>query len=143
MAGPKIGMPLTGAALKQFINKLTFSIKPLISPKGKNEVLDEVIRKMVKLSGLNSDNPQMMGEFKASLNVQLGFINSLYDDSVALGEGKNTNDRLFRLIKSDHDDKKPLTLKDIQEQIKTLDNQVDPVKGEVGFKKNGFFIVNN
>lgn len=136
----RIGKPLTGIQLTQYIKQSTWSIKPLITPGSKNEVPEEVIKKVVQLSGLSSDNNQVIDLFKDSLNIQLAFINSLYEGENNIIRDK-TNNHLFRLIKSDHDESNMLTLTDIQQQIELLDTQVSEEKGEVGFSKNDFFTI--
>ena len=125
----------TTEEIRNFLAESTWSINELLKlPTGSSqpEVSPEIVKKMLKLSGLN-DLKDDQSVTKA-LNLQMMFINHLYDndhETVTPSPKRNENNGIFRLLASDHLPQRPLELNNLLKQINEI--KPDPSKGEVDF----------
>lgn len=125
----------TSEEIRSFLAESTWSISELLQPptgSSQTEVSPEIVKKMLKLSGLN-DLKHDKSVTKA-LNLQMMLINHLYDneqDTVTPSRERNDNNGIFRLLASDHLPQQPWDLDDLLKQINEL--KPDSSKGEVDF----------
>ncbi|CAI5759024.1 unnamed protein product [Candida verbasci] len=119
--------------IDKLLNNPTWSVKELSSSKqnSNSEITHKTVAKMIKLSGFNDE---VTPELTKSLNLQMNFIEKLYDGEEEEVHKHSNNDSIFRLIASDHIPDKPLTLKQLQEEIKNLKPSKE--KGEIRDDKN-------
>ncbi|ODV68056.1 hypothetical protein HYPBUDRAFT_5871 [Hyphopichia burtonii NRRL Y-1933] len=126
----------TEREINEYLNKSTWAVKDLISdPNDRIQISDKTMDKIVRLSGLTNDVSSVEREKLASaLGQQMGFVKHLYDnDTSNMDSTEEANDRLFRLIASDHILQKPVSLQDLLEEIESLPGKVDKEKGEIDF----------
>lgn len=124
----------TSKDIEKFLNNSTWSIKELLQQPLTNtttkEVSSDVVTKMLKLSGLSDS--QDIQNIRKSLNLQMMFINHLYDKLGNNAEKKvNDNNCMFRLLASDHIPQRPLDLDTLMDEINKLEPSEE--KGEIGF----------
>lgn len=92
---------------------------------------------MLKLSGLNTDiSEHEESQWIKALNTQVAFIDHLVEDESEHKPQANGSE-IFRLIASDHNPPKPLTLKKLLEDVANVESEIDPKKGEFGFDTSG------
>lgn len=102
----------------------------------KTEVSDEKVLKTLALSGFRTNiPPEKFNLIKDALKQQMVLVNHIYNENHVICP-ESSNDSVFRLIASDHQHQKPLSLKQLLAQIDDLPNQIDPEKGENGFNIN-------
>ncbi|SGZ58636.1 CIC11C00000005320 [Sungouiella intermedia] len=129
--------------LAAFLRKPTWRVRDVIPVTSNNSTVDaRVVRKMLKLSGLNTDiTKEQEDQWIVALNKQVAFINHL-DDSCQTEPGSNGSE-VFRLIASDHNPPEPLTLKKLLQEVEKVDQEMDVTKGEEGFSTSEFRTVVN
>ena len=130
---PLIRGILNPSQIHKTLQQSSWSLKTLFE--GREVPIEpQTIINLCKLSGLNEDlTENSRVAITRSLQQQIKFIEHLYDQSqmnsqMALKDEKLA--RTFRLIQSDHQPNKPLTLADIEAQITALQPLID--KGEIG-----------
>lgn len=108
-----------------------------------NSTIDaRVVRKMLKLSGLNTDiSKEEEDRWIAALNAQVALINHLDDNYQA--EPRAEGSEVFRLLVSDHIPPPPITYEKLLEEVENVNREVDAAKGEEGFDTSGFRTVVN
>lgn len=130
-----ISKPLSKTQVASLIRQSKFHVKQLVDLNPEKTIQPHQVSKLLQISGLK---PDPNTDFVNALNVQLSFIKKLYKEDDVIS--KSNNDNVFRLIQLDH---RPQVqnLANILKQIDELDNEVDREKGEIDFKKQGFFSV--
>jgi hypothetical protein len=127
-------------AIRAALNQPSWSLHDLLEKAkvkfNKTEVSNEKVLRVLKMSGFKTDIPSEKVELiKNALKLQMLLVGHLYNENAVIDE-EESNDSIFRLIASDHDYQKPITLKLLLRDIEDLPNQVDSEKGELGFKIN-------
>lgn len=88
---------------------------------------------MLKLSGLDTNISEAEEQqWIDALNTQIAFLNHLDDNAATSGPSANGSE-VFRLLASDHHPPEPLTLEMLKKQVESVNEAVDPAKGENGF----------
>lgn len=124
--------------LAKFLQTSNGNVHDLIP--GPTSVVDsKIVRKMLRLSGLESDiSPETEQKWIKALNTQIGFINQLQgQDKEHISQ--NLKPEVFRLIASDHQPSKPLGLTELLHQVEQNQKQTC----EEGFKDFNNFINSN
>lgn len=115
-----IGQDLTSPdALLNFLRTPTGSVHDVIPKPNSTAIVDEsVVRKMLKLSGLEDDAaPEAIQKWTDALNTQIGFINHLRENDMAERSPQEKASEVFRFLESDHIPQKQLSLSDLEQQI--------------------------
>lgn len=103
------------------------------------DITPETVQKLLKQSGLpHAFSDELFGKLEYALRTQIGFIDELYEPGMSHGERCANNNRMFRLLASDHQPPEPLTLKDLLAKVDQVTKQVDPEKGEEGINYEAF-----
>lgn len=128
------------AAIRAALNDPSWSLKDLLAQAkvkfDKTEVSNDKVLRVLKMSGFQTNIPQERVELiKNSLKLQMVLVSHLHNENEVIHE-EESNDSIFRLIASDHDYQKPITLQGLMSEIEDLPNQIDSEKGELGFKIN-------
>ncbi|KAM9895350.1 hypothetical protein OXX80_012114 [Metschnikowia pulcherrima] len=106
-----------GKALETFLKSPKGKVHDVIP--GPTSVVDsKVVRKMLKLSGLDSDiSAETEQKWIKALNTQIGFINQLSASNDESHGTESATAEVFRLIASDHQPSKSLGLKELMQQV--------------------------
>ncbi|OBA23631.1 hypothetical protein METBIDRAFT_38133 [Metschnikowia bicuspidata var. bicuspidata NRRL YB-4993] len=101
-----------------FLNKSNENVHDLVP--GPTSVVDsKIVRKMLRLSGLESDiSAETEQKWIQALNTQIGFINHLQPSGSHADTSENMNGAIFRLISSDHQPSEALGLEQLMEQVR-------------------------
>lgn len=125
--------------LSKFIRNPSWRVHDVIPSTSSTtkRVDSRVVRKMLKLSGLNTDiSEHEESQWIRALNTQVAFIDHLVEDESEHKPQANGSE-IFRLIASDHNPPPPLTLTKLLEDVANVENEIDPKKGEFGFDTAG------
>lgn len=122
------------ADIRKALNNPTWSVNELLEEED-YEISPSTINKIMKLSGLNSslteENKTVLSK---ALQHQMVIIRRLYDeDEKEIKAPHSGNEKVFRLIESDHNPTDALTLKKLLHDIEKLPESVDVAKGEKDF----------
>ncbi|GEQ70606.1 hypothetical protein JCM33374_g4284 [Metschnikowia sp. JCM 33374] len=103
--------------LGSFLNKSQGNVHDMLP--GPTSVVDsKIVRKMLRLSGLESDiSPETEHKWINALNTQIGFINKLQSSEQGDKVAQKTNAQVFRLIASDHQPDKAIGLEQLMNQV--------------------------
>lgn len=127
--------------LEKLINTPSWNVSEAIPNPDtiEEDITPELVLKLLKQSGLpHNVSPDLFEKIQDALRTQVGFIDELYDPGMSHGERRANNNRMFRLLASDHQAPEPLTLKHLLKQVEQVKKQVDPEKGETGFNHEAF-----
>lgn len=103
------------------------------------DITPELVLKLLKQSGLpHNVSDDVFKKIEHALRTQVGFIDELYDPGMSHGERCANNNKMFRLLASDHQTPEPLDLKRLLKLVELVKKQVDPEKGETGFNHEAF-----
>lgn len=129
--------------LASFLRKPTWRVHDVIPDSTTNSTIDaRVVRKMLKLSGLNTDiSKEQEDQWISALNAQVTLINHLDDNCQA--EPHAEGSEVFRLLASDHIPPPPITYEKLLEEVENVTREVDAAKGEEGFDTSEFRTVVN
>lgn len=121
--------------VRKVLSNPTWSINELLETDGNDvEITPSTVSKIIKLSGLNSNlSEKDRSALLKALKQQMVFIRHLYDENEEDIKDKDSNEKVFRLIESDHNPPKGLTLQKLLKDIEGLPKEVDVLKGETEF----------
>lgn len=122
------------ADIRRALNNPTWSVNELLEEED-YEISPGTINKIIKLSGLKNhlteENKTVLSK---ALQHQMVILRRLYDeDGHDIKATSGGNEKVFRLIESDHNPTDVLTLEKLLEDIEKLPESVDAAKGERDF----------
>lgn len=122
--------------IDKFLSKSAWNLNEMInvaqSEMNQLNIDSKTIYKMIGLSGFSKNiTPEREQVLINALKAQVLFMKALYDGDIREFDKKDvSNDISFRLIPSDHIKADPVTLESLMADIRNLENEVDPAKGE-------------
>lgn len=125
--GPRLD---TAEAVGKFLRAPSGRVHDLV-PKTVRSVNPAVVRKMLKLSGLPSEDlsPADLEKWLRCLETQIGFIDQLAPSALDLQE-PDSHATVFRLIASDHLPPKPMGLSELMAEVERSKAETNDEKFE-------------